>query len=123
MTSTEAAFLPGSPGGLAVAAGEPPRLVAQERAATLTAIGVQRRAQEAAAARELVQVARWADLHRVDLPAGVAEEAREAQEPVQVPAAVTCPGVVSVLGGPLLGTEGVLQLAGEGTFAVTEFAV
>ena len=103
--------------------GEYPPVLAVDRGATLAAIAAARRAQDEAAARELVQVAHWADLHKVNLPVEVAQTALESQEPVEVSAAVTRPGVVSALGGPLLGTEGVLQLAGEGTFAVTEFSV
>src|SRR3954452_18721979 len=118
MTSTEVPALPPP-----VEPGELPPAVAAERAATLAAIRVERRTQDLAAARELERVAHWADLHRVDLPPAVAAEALVSGQPVPVPAAVTAPRVVSLLGGPLLGTEGVLQLAGEGTFAVTEFAV
>src|SRR4051794_18429518 len=118
MTSTEVPALPPP-----VEPGELPPAAAAERAATLAAIGAQRRTQVLAAARELVLVARWADLHRVGLPSAVAAEALVSGQPVPVPAAVTAPQVVSLLGGPLLGTEGVLQLAGEGTCGVTEFAV
>src|SRR5213080_4508448 len=126
MNSTRKRLSPARSEEVVGASGEPgewPPAVAADRAATLTAIGAERQTQDLAAARELERVAHWADLHRVDLPAEVADAVRLAEESVQVPASVTTPGVVSVLGGPLLGTEGVLQLAGEGTSGVTEFAV
>src|SRR3954452_13046200 len=99
--------------------GESPAVLGQGAVATLARIGAERRAQDAAAARELVQVAHWADLHRADLPPHLAAESRGAGVAVQVPAI----GHSEFLGGPLLGTEGVLQLSGEGTYAITEFAV
>src|SRR3954470_11594665 len=99
--------------------GESPRVVGDDAATTLARIAAERRTQDAAAARELEQVAHWADLHRADLPAAVAGTVLASGTTVQVPATEYS----EQLGGPVLGMEDVLQLAGEGTFAITEFAV
>jgi hypothetical protein len=93
---------------LALVVGESSEVLGLDEAATLTMVGAERRLQDQAAARELMAVAHWLDLHRVDRT-----------EPLRTDAAV----LVAPGGPDLLGREGVLQLAGEGTFTVEEFAV
>ena len=99
--------------------GESPAVLGQDAETTLSWIAAERKIQDSAAARQLVQVAHWADLHRADLPPELAAESREAGVAVEVPAT----GWSEELGGPLRGAEAMLQLAGEGTYAITEFAV
>ncbi len=78
---------------------------------TLAMLAEQRRRQDQAAARELVAVTHWADLHRVDDSADPV-----LTDPVEAQRSREC-------GQPVLGREGQLWLAGEGVFAVEEFAV
>ena len=85
---------------------------------TLAMVVAQRRVQDEAAARELVAVTHWADLHRApDVPTPGDPEGLD-------PDATSEAAVVHRdLGIPVLGREGVLWLAGEGVFGVEEFAV
>ena len=75
---------------------------------TLAFVVEQRRRQDQAAAAELKAVTHWADLHRV------AGDRVDLGEPAQT---------LRAAGQPVLGREGQLWLAGEGVFAVDEFAV
>ncbi len=104
---------------LGVPSGEPFRgpveVLGCDAAATLAFAVSQRRAADAAAARELRAVAHWADLHRVGHVGAVDPEVTEwlDGDARRAWAAQTS----------VLGLEGELRLAGQGAFMVEEFAV
>jgi hypothetical protein len=79
-------------------------------AATLAFVVERRRRQDLAAAEELRGVAAFADANRVDESDRLIFRAIE-------------PDFAHLYHGPLLGREGELRLAGQGAFAVWEFAV
>ena len=90
----------------------PVEVLGLDAAATMSFAVEQRRRRDAAAAEELRAITHWADLHRV-----------EGDEVGSID-----PDLVEMLfpagsGDSVLGREGELRLAGQGAFAVTEFAV
>jgi hypothetical protein len=86
---------------------------------TLAMVVEQRRRQDEAAAAELVAVAHWADLHRID------DMDETVTDPATDPVTLDPAGTQRAreAGQPVLGREGELWLAGEGVFGVEEFAV
>src|SRR3954452_59279 len=93
-----------------------PDVLGLDPAGTLGFVVERRRRQDVAAAEELRAVTHWADLHRVAPGEGFG-----AADP-EIALAVRRRADAEGLTG-LLGVEGELRLAGQGAFAVAEFAV
>src|SRR5215218_7327600 len=93
-----------------------PDVLGLDPVGTLGFVVERRRRQDAAAAEELRAVTHWADLHRVGPGDGIG-----AVDP-EIGLAVRRRADAEGLTG-LLGVEGELRFAGQGAFAVAEFAV
>lgn len=88
--------------------GDRPETLGLDASGTLAGLVADRREADAAAARELVKVAHFAELHRVlDATVGAVDRSVHGD----------------LAGEPLLGREAVLRVTGEGAYAVEEFAV
>src|SRR3954468_20525267 len=89
-----------------------------DEASTMAFLVERRRRADRAAAEELAAVCHWADLHPAELFRAVDPEIEKLATLAAPRAATRAAG-----SGPSLGVEGELRLAGQGAYAVCEFAV